>query len=273
MTDVKEGHELTFDRLLDIVDELITVKAGSIEAEAASVFLRKMRYHASSFSVLWRAPNHLDPFSLLALMRIIADCMGTLHHLIDPEITHEEKALRIYVWRLHGLLKRQKFPPSTGQARLQIAQESVTIEQLKRCIQNNSLFSSLLESQQNRLLKGKPETFIIEGQKVLEIGFGEKLKALGYGDRYAVHGFAYQSGHIHSGYDAMIQVGQATSSEQLNALAAYLPDRLMAMLAKAINVAAKTCPEWATYTLGLPRIEQYHLRVLRELGVQASDVK
>lgn len=263
---------MTPERIFEIVLQFANEATPNSKAEPAAVFLRKMHFHALSVDLLGKAaPGHIDPFSVHALVRVVGDCVCPLMHLVDPDISFDEHVFRVTVWRLHGLLKRQSFDATSDERRAHKTKEQVTIEECRQRLRDNAVFCKLSQKQQRAILDGSMgDCLYIDGPEAKKAGFPRKMARLGFGKLYKDDTFYYQSGHIHAGYDAILQVDQARAKAELATLFGAAPDMLLVLLAHALRIAAGTCTEWASKMLELPPTEQAELDAYREVGRRAS---
>jgi hypothetical protein len=269
----EETREI-FKKVHGVINDFLAIKPTTHDAEVALVFLRKILFHSRTVVLLLDQPwDQIDPFSILALIRIIADALGVMAYLVDQSVDLETRFLRWCVWRLHGLLKRQSFPSLSRRNNEQQREERRTIRTIRDRIKSLAPYHRLRPSAQQRILRGEPEAFKIvadaSGDKVEASGFSDRAELVGFGARYAVHRFAYASGHVHAGYEAIIQVQQLNEAQRFE-LAEAVPNELLILLAYAIKIAGATSQEMASKLLDLPRELSIYFTALRELGDRVS---
>ncbi len=105
-------------------------------------------------------------------------------------------------WRLGGLADRQKFHPSTSQARKVLAREKKQLEILK---------SEIETSPQIRSYTNKHRKKLLEGGWRIGSGWTDLGSNAGFHEKYFKNIYGYLCGYSHSSYLSVLQIGQAQS--------------------------------------------------------------
>jgi hypothetical protein len=209
-----------YKRLLDLFVRSVDVMAGQrvtpqeawiVEAEHLA---KKLFLHLASLLYLYPGPrfdelagikvHFFDFASSAVLARACLETYLAFHFIFISPRSEEERHLRSLVWKLGGLLDRQKVTPSTDYGRQRLNEEREHIEPLRTQIRLNPAYSDLTSKQQKDACEGKWR-------------FGKRWSDLavnaGGSERYFVGLYAYLSSYAHSGYLSALQVGQAQDKQ------------------------------------------------------------
>ena len=187
-----------------------TVPGTSTWMVEAEHLATKLFFHLASLLHL-RAGTKLDEVtgfkihffdfaSSAVLARSAFETFLTFHFVFVAPTTPDERHLRYLVWRLGGLLDRQRFTPTSEEGRQCLKREAAVIDSLRREIEENPAYRHLPKSRQEDARKGRWK-------------FGNSWVNLavlaGSSQRYFVGLYAYLSSYAHSGYLSALQIGQA----------------------------------------------------------------
>ena len=145
-------------------------------------------------------PQYVDFPSISTLTRSAFETFLCFHFIYIQPQTMAEKEFRHVVWKLGGLLDRQRFMTITAEGKAKIQEEKAICEKLKKIIGANPIFKKLPEPRKKDALKGKWRF----GKQWVEIA-----ENAGTHKDYFVSLYAYLSSFAHSGYLGIMQFSQA----------------------------------------------------------------
>ena len=191
--------------------EIFTGLVAKIDAESrgALCLTTVNLYEEEGFDFISHAP-------ILILARSVIEAVGQLTFMFLENHSEEEKSYNFAVYVMNGLIVRQGFPADTSEEKKKIAHEALEIEAIKLELCGNPVFILKSPEHQKIILKGKSE-FFKKNELPKRIGFGEKMIKSTY---------PFLSDYSHSGYLALLQVGN--------------PDKTGRMVRGSLNYIAQT---------------------------------
>jgi hypothetical protein len=185
----------------------------------------------------------------------------TFYYLFVAPTTVDERALRHDAWVLADLMARQEFRPESEENRRKLADEGQQIERLQARIRANSAFALLTPKQQRGML---------EDQRWKLSGWGRIGRDMGLDSNHAEIFYGYLCSHSHSGYLSVLQVQQATSSEDQRTLVAGSVGVLAIAIAHMIRLFAGLFPRCAETLRQIPEAEAL-VRLWITIGASTAD--
>ncbi|TAJ10585.1 MAG: hypothetical protein EPO61_01890 [Nitrospirae bacterium] len=209
-----------YKALLDLYMRAVQTMAGKqpsveetwmVEAEHLA---QKLFMHLASLLYL-RSGTRIDEFtgqrihffdfaSSAVLARTAYETYLTFYFIFAVPKAAQERCFRCQVWKLGGLLDRQRFPPISQEGKQRLEQETIQIQELRSRIEQSPAFIGLPVKRQKDVLKGRWKL----GKTWKEIAM-----VTGSSKRYFVGLYAYLSSYTHSGYLSALQVGQAEGKD------------------------------------------------------------
>ena len=145
-------------------------------------------------------PQYVDFPSISTLTRAAFETFLCFHFIYIQPPTMAEKEFRHIVWKLGGLLDRQRFITTTTEGQAKIQEEKAICEKLKKKIGANQVFKQLPEPLRKHALKGKWR---------FDKHWVDIAENAGTHKDYFVSLYAYLSSFAHSGYLGILQFSQA----------------------------------------------------------------
>jgi hypothetical protein len=206
--------------LLDLYVRAVQAMAGKpVASEKAWVaeaehLAAKLFFHLASllylrggtrFERLGGIDGHFYDFASSAILaRTAMETYLTFYFIFIAPTSDDERHFRFQVWRLGGLLDRQRFTPTSEEGRERLKQEALQIEHLRNQIQDNPAYAQLPAKRQEDARKGKWKF----GNSWVDLAV-----VAGSSQRYFVSLYAYLSSYAHSGYLSALQIGQAQDEQ------------------------------------------------------------
>ncbi len=146
-------------------------------------------------------PQYVDFPSISTLTRAAFETFLCFHFIFIQPPTIEEKKFRHDIWKLGGLLERQRFITTTAEGAEKVREEKVICERIKENIMKNPIFEQLTEPRKKDAIKGKWRL----GNQWVDIAANS-----GNHKEFFISLYAYLSSFAHSGHLGIIQFSQAT---------------------------------------------------------------
>lgn len=146
----------------------------------------------------------LDFPSMGSISRSLLESYLLFNYIFVRNEDYENKKFYHEIWRLGGLLDRQKFIATSKEMKNAQLNEISSIESIKKYIINHVLYNSLTKNEKKEALKGKWRTGKHWNDIAGETGIHNNLFRMLY---------SYLSAHVHSGYISILQISQAFSKE------------------------------------------------------------
>ncbi|MBI2728769.1 MAG: hypothetical protein HYX42_21215 [Polaromonas sp.] len=150
----------------------------------------------------------VDHPSAKVVARAVMENYLTFAFLFGPADL-EVSRLRAMIWRMSGLMSRQKYPVLNAESQTKADLEKARIELLKAEITVHELFLTLAPVQQRAALKGDWR---------MNMKWHEIAKAVNLSVSFFVSSYTYLCDYSHSSYIAALQVGEADTPEAERAL-------------------------------------------------------
>ena len=169
--------------------------------------------------------NYVDVGSISVLARAAFETYLTFHFIFIDPASAEESRFRFDCWDLAGYLERLKHPTMSQEAKEKQSQELAQAEKTKAEIQVSPFYGNLSDKQRKALLKGEWK---------LHRSWHELAIRAGFGEAYFKSTYAYLCGHAHSGRVSVMQIQQALTREQQEAVSKVWFDVGKVIMAKFI---------------------------------------
>jgi hypothetical protein len=217
------SHDADYSTLLDLFIRLVDSQAG-IKIDPGDEWLKdaetlatKLFRHLTSMQLVASGATaehdgirlcFVDHGSVKVIARSALETYLVFFYLYgDPDRALSE--FRHRTWHLGGLTDRQKYHARTEDSRDKLAQERKEIDELIGQVGNSPYFLNYTEKQRKMLL---------EGDWRAGIGWVDLGVKAGFHERYFRDIYGYLCGYSHSSYASALQVGQAQSIEDQQAL-------------------------------------------------------
>lgn len=155
-------------------------------------------------------PRYVDFPSISTLTRAAFETFLCFHFIFIQPPTTEEKEFRHDVWKLGGLLDRQRFITTTTEGIEKVREEKIICEKIKEKIAENPIFEQLTDPRKKDALKGKWRF----GKQWVDIAENS-----GNHKEFFISLYAYLSSFAHSGHLGILQLSQATERPLQESLA------------------------------------------------------
>ena len=174
----------------------------------------KLFFHLGSLFYLWQGTSlpalagnkigYVDFASIALLARSAFETYLTFYYIFVAAPTSAEKQFRHTVWKLGGLLDRQRFTTLSEVGKRKIESEAKHIERLREEIVSHPLYAGLSVKHQKDSRDGKWR-FGNSWLRLAEIAGSNKA--------YFTNLYSYLSSYAHSGYLGVLQVSQAETKD------------------------------------------------------------
>lgn len=206
VTDSMQGEEVSADWLVDV------------EPLSAKLFqhLGTLFYLAEGTKlpdVLGKPFQYIDYPSIATLARVICENYLTFFFVfVDPSVSIEEKFYRYQLWKLSGLLERQKFRDFVSPENKQkILSGAEIADELRKQILASPFYNQLTSGVQRQVIKGDWR---------MNKSWEQLAKIAGFDREYFEVVYRLLSSYSHTNYLSVLQIGQPDSEEKRTALKA-----------------------------------------------------
>ena len=210
-----DAFQTEYSALLYLLIELIESQNGKkLELETkwlndAQILSIKLFQHLTSMQILAggymikvngkQKIYHIDHPSIKVVARAALETYLVFHFIYDSE----DKSLSIFrhkLWRIAGLVDRQKYDFNFEGQQKKLANERNTLNKLREEVKSSDHFTNFSGNQQFQLLKGRWRT----GNSWTDLGC-----SAGFHVKYFTDVYNYLCGYSHSSYASVLQIGQA----------------------------------------------------------------
>jgi len=161
--------------------------------------------------VLGKPFQYIDYPSIAALARVICENYLTFFFVfVDPSVSIEEKYFRYQLWKLSGLISRQKFRDFVSpQNKQKIVLEAKIIDELHKQILASPFYNQLPSGVQKQAKKGDWR---------MNKSWEQLAKIAGFDREYFQVVYRLLSSYSHTDYLCVLKIGQPDSEEKRTAL-------------------------------------------------------